>query len=100
MGIHIIPSDSLKNPFFSSFLVQNYLDLLLQETNSRFPSFMRTQAHTRPKLAISKIALSLKFGPPKLSIIQFFGDFFEKSPFAQNLETATFLKIANFVKIL
>ncbi len=61
---------------------------------------MRTQARTRPKPAISKIALSAQFGPPKLSISQFFGDFFKKSPIARNLETAAFLKIAGFVKIL
>ncbi len=55
-----------KNPFFSSFFVQNYLELLLWETYFRFPSYMRTQARTRPKSAISKIALSTKFWTPKI----------------------------------
>ncbi len=99
MGIHIIPSDSLKNSFFSSFFVWNYSELLLQETNFQFSSYMHTQARTRPKSAISKIALSTKFGPQKSSISQIFDDFFKKSPFAWNLETAAFLKIANFAQI-
>jgi hypothetical protein len=99
MGIHIIPSDSLKNPFLSSFFVRNYSELLLQETNFQFPSYMHTQARTRPISAILKIALSAKFGPQKLSISRFFDDFFKKLPFAQNFETAAFLKIADFAKI-
>jgi hypothetical protein len=57
---------------------------------------MRTQACTRPKSAISKIALSAKFRPQKSSISHFFGDFFKKIALSANLETAAFLKIAYF----
>jgi hypothetical protein len=42
--------------------------------------------------------LAQNLDPKNHQFLEFFGDFFKKPPFARNLETAAFLKIANFAK--